>query len=242
MIYTRLPYSFEQMEEISTSGAVVDMSALEFPGIAIENQQRTALIFLRNTGFKVKLDFERCSYEEKVLFAKLFIMSGIECSNPEFSYTWLTILNRYIIDKNAENCSIFTEAELERFIEAEQDLIDKVVTVIYSLPVFLLERINIGETEYVDDIEVSTDTTVSNNICYLLNGVEWLDIFLNADAEKYKQYRFEHLFNMENNKLFDAIKLSPLAAILVGANTTDEAVWGDFINELFGLTDEEETR
>ena len=230
------------MEEISTDGAVVDMSALEFPGISKDNQQRVALIFLRNTGFNVNLDFKKCSYEEKARFVRLFIESGIECSNAEFPDTWLTILKRYVKGEKDVNFSFFTDAELERFVETEQEIIDKVVTVIYSLPVFLLERINIENGEYIDDIEPSTDSTVSNNISFLLSGEAWLDIFLNIDPERYKQYRFEHLFNMENNKLFDAIKTSPIAAILVGANTTDEKVWEDFIKELFGLTDEEENK
>ena len=73
MLRTRIPYDIEKIEKIRDCGAIVDVSAPEFPGIEKDKQLRTTLVFLRNTGFDVKLDFTKCTYEEKRTYLLLYL-------------------------------------------------------------------------------------------------------------------------------------------------------------------------
>jgi hypothetical protein len=80
MINTGLPYKLEEITEISETGAAVDMSDVNFPGIDDDKQIATALIFLRNTGFKnVSLDFSKCDYETKCKYLTEYLTSEILC-------------------------------------------------------------------------------------------------------------------------------------------------------------------
>ena len=87
MLRTKIPYQIERIEEIRECGAVVDVSNPIFPGIEQDKQLRTTLVFLRNTGFDVELDFSGCSYEEKRDYLLLYLKDKIDVKYKEFSNT-----------------------------------------------------------------------------------------------------------------------------------------------------------
>lgn len=65
MIHTHLPYNIEDFDNIEKNGAIVDVSNPQFDGISENEKNKTVLIYLRNTGFDVTLDFSNTSMNDK---------------------------------------------------------------------------------------------------------------------------------------------------------------------------------
>lgn len=107
MIKTSLPYKIEEMELIQNNGAIVDMSNLNFVGSG-KASEKTSLVFLKNTGFNVTLDFSGCSYEDKAEYLKLYLTEDLSVCNHEFSSTWVKILNS-CLGIGIEKYSLFTD-------------------------------------------------------------------------------------------------------------------------------------
>lgn len=238
MITTGLPYDFNMMEDIATNGAIVDMSLINFPTVLAEDQKRTAFIFLRNTGFDVKLDFSKCSYEDKEEFLKLYVLEDIECNNKEFSNTWIKILLSNIIEEyELENKSFLNKEELSNFIKRNIVLVDLLTTIIYSTPVFLLKKLA-SKDDIIFDIEEDSNETIKNNLMFILQNKECNDIFINIDKQKYQQKDFINIFTENNYKLFESINTLDIAILLFGAVTTDLEEWHLFVKELFNSSEE----
>ena len=219
MLKTRIPYNIELIEEIKENGAIVDLSSPDFPGIAPDKQLRTTLVFLRNTGFEVRLDFSKCSYKEKRDYLILYLKEKIEIKNREFADSWYKIL----MEKSGFSCEeecILSDEELVRFISEEADYIDHVINFIYSLPLYAMKRYTLEDKAYnMDSFDESAANDISDNICFVLEHPDILCLYMHTEKPMF----YTKIFTIENNKLFDAIQSLPFMSILFGLGKYDFA-------------------
>lgn len=212
MLRTRIPYDIEKIEEIRDCGAIVDVSAPDFPGIEKDKQLRTTLVFLRNTGFDVKLDFTKCTYEEKRTYLLLYLQEKIEVKYKEFSDTWTSIILQSLGFVNNKS-SILTKEEQSLFIKENNEYISHVVTFLYSLTLYAMYRYSLNGHAYNMEGFRKTETEdISSNICSVLEAPEIILVY-SLDNEP---VFFSKIFTVENNKLFDAIQKLPFMSLLYG--------------------------
>lgn len=212
MLKTRIPYDIEKIEEIRDHGAIVDVSSPNFPGIEKDKQLRTTLVFLRNTGFNVELDFSKCTYEEKREYLLLYLQEKIEIKNKEFSDTWVKILMEYIGIESDKPCFL-NEEELTTFISENSEYISHVVNFIYSLVLYAMKRYSLEDKAYsFEDFETSDTDDISDNICQIIKVPEIIMIYSTDNTPVF----YNKVFTIENNKLFDAIQRLPFISLLFG--------------------------
>lgn len=212
MLKTRIPYDIEKIEEIRDRGAIVDVSSPDFPGIEKEKQLRTTLVFLRNTGFDVELNFSSCTYEEKRDYLLLYLQEKIEIKNKEFSDTWVNILMEYIGIECNRPCFLNRE-ELSTFVSENREYISHVVNFIYSLGLYAMKRYSLEDKAYdFNDFETSDLDDISNNICEIIKAPEIIMIYSIDSSPVF----YNKAFTIDNNKLFDAIQHLPFMSLLFG--------------------------
>ena len=69
MIRSGLPYGEDIISQVYEEGAVVDLSRVKFPTLnTTYDNMKAAITYLRNTGYKVQLDFSEMTYEQKKSF------------------------------------------------------------------------------------------------------------------------------------------------------------------------------
>lgn len=222
MLKTQIPYDIEKIEEIRDHGAIVDVSNPQFPGIDNDRQLRTTLVFLRNTGFDVKLDFSNCTYGEKRAYLLLYLQEKIEIKYKEFSDTWTkVILESLGFESNRP--SILTKEEQSLFIKENHEYISHVVTFIYSLILYAMYRYSLNNHAYnMEGFRKTEADDISNNICFVLESPE---IILVYSADK-KPVFFSKIFTVENNALFDALQKLPFMSLLYGFGMYDLSCGG----------------
>ena len=217
MLRTKIPYQVERIEEIRERGAVVDVSNPIFPGIEQDKQLRTTLVFLRNTGFDVELDFSGCSYEEKRDYLLLYVKDKIDVKYKEFSDTWVSIIMEAIGLEN-DRPSILNDDEMARFIEENMGYISRVINFIYSLTLYAMDRYSLNSQAYDMKSFKTTDyEDIGFNICYVLEAPEIIMVYSIDDEPLF----YTKLFTIENNKLFDAVQKLPFMSLLYGFGIYD---------------------
>ena len=217
MLRTKIPYQIEKIEEIRERGAIVDVSNPMFPGIEKDRQLRTTLVFLRNTGFEVELDFTLCTYEEKRDYLLLYLKEKIDVKYKEFSGTWVKIIMGAIGIEN-DRPSILTEDEVARFLEENKEYISKVINFIYSLTLYAMDRYSLSNHAYDMKSFNTTDADdIGSNICYILEAPEIIMVYSIEDEPIF----YTKLFTIENNKLFDVVQRLPFMSLLYGFGMYD---------------------
>lgn len=228
MIKTGLPYNMSEMEEIKNNGAIVDMSDIKFPGIPKDKIQRTAFIFFRNTGFNVKLDFSKCTFEEKEAFLIAYLTENLDVKPSEFATSYIKIFNRLIGNDINIECILLDE-EIDQFIKNHEELLSKLFQFINSLPVFALFYFSLNDKAYtLSDIERSDENIINDNFYYIISRDEFISIFDN-DAGVAPLF-YTQLFTFENTKLLQAVQSLPFFSILHGLSTLDSATWEEMID------------
>lgn len=217
MLRTRIPYDIEKIEEIRDFGAIVDVSSPDFPGIAEDKQLRTTLVFLRNTGFDVELDFSKCAYEEKRIYLLLYLQEKIEVKYKEFSDTWTSIILQSLGFEN-DRPSILTKEEQSLFMKENNEYISHVINFIYSLTLYAMDRYSLNGHAYDMEGFRKTDAEdIGGNICSVLEAPEIIMVYsLDIEPQFYTK-----IFTIENNKLFDAIQKLPFMSFLYGFGMYD---------------------
>lgn len=222
MLKTQIPYDIEKIEEIRDHGAIVDVSNPQFPGIDNDKQLRTTLVFLRNTGFDVKLDFSACTYEEKRAYLLLYLQEKIEIKYKEFSDTWTKVILESLGFEN-NRPSILTKDEQALFIKENHEYISHIVTFIYSLTLFAMYRYSLNGHAYdMESFRKTEADDIGNNICFILEAPE---IILVYSADKEPVF-FSKNFTVENNALFDALQKLPFMSLLYGFGMYDLSCGG----------------
>lgn len=229
MIQTGLPYDMQSMEDIEKEGAIVDLSKINFPSIEKEKQAKTALIFLRNTGFEnIKLDMSHCTEEQKFDILDEYITSGIKVELKELVDAWCEIILYDV--KNIKLNKYFKNKEYKKFINKERDIVDELELILVSIPLFVMNKASFID---INDIDKTTKKLVGENYVFLLNNIYIQDIICSINK---KPVFFKDIFSDNNMYLFDIINTSKtllLSAILYGMSTTDENKWKNIVNELF---------
>jgi len=209
MINTILPYDFAQMEEIQKNGAIVDMSEIRFPGNRDASTiNRTALIFLRNTGFKnIHLDFSKCTYEFKQSFLIDYISLDIQVQLNELIQTWLSILYRYhtTSDDIDMDESIMSIEEIDRFIESNHSMMDLLMSFINSLPIYALNynRLLHDDGGLCEFMQHSDTTDIGPNIYHIISSNRF--VHLDSIILDQPPIFFTNYFKASNLDLFQAI-------------------------------------
>ena len=217
MLRTRIPYDIEKIEEIREHGATVDVSSPSFPGIAEDKQHRTTLVFLRNTGFDVELDFSGCSYEEKRTYLLLYLQEKIEVKYKEFSDTWVKIIME-VLGLESDRKSILSEEELKKFMKENSNYINHVVNFIYSLTLYAMDRYSLNSAAYnMHEFKQTDADDISTNICFILEAPETIMVYSMEDEPMF----YTKIFTMENNQLFDALQKLPFMSLLYGFGMYD---------------------
>lgn len=225
MLKTGLPYDIDLMNNIAEHGAIVDMSSLKFPGIDKDKQIYTALIFLKNTGFDVTLDFSQCSFKEKEEYLLLYLQKDVSIKNPEFAKTWIEILLTELT-LEIEMQGFLAPEEIKLFIKRNQDsYISNIKSFIASLPVYAMYRYYLNDKAYtLNDIKHSDYSQISNNICKLFAMYPEEIMFIFSTIEKEPVF-YEKLFTVENNELFDSLQNLPFFQLLYGLTIKDKEEW-----------------
>lgn len=238
MIHTGLPYELKDITEISTEGAVVDMSQLAFPATPEEQQIRTAMIFLRNTGFdSVQLDFSKCSMEMKLAYILEYVTTGIFVKNEELSDAVMSVLDECFFGYPGVIESFADKSVCDAFIEWHGDVVKKLLQLLVSVPVYYLFRSkHNGEIFTMDGFEKTDDAEIGPNYMNLLNYEEMQYIMFNTNLRPlfYTKY-----FTDDNNELFDRIGRSSLgiAEALLCFENTEPDVFSEKMKEMNELAE-----
>lgn len=197
------------MEEIQKNGAIVDMSEIRFPGNRDESTiNRTAMIFLRNTGFdNIHLDFSNCEYEFKQSFLIDYVSLDIQVQLDELIQTWLSILCRYYNaseDVDVDG-SIINLDEIDKFIENNINTVDLLMNFINSLPIYALNynRLLHDDGGLSEFMQCSDTTDIGPNIYYIISSNRF--VHLDSIILDRPPIFFTNYFKASNLDLFQAI-------------------------------------
>lgn len=230
MIKTGLPYSTENMSEIYSNGAEVDMSNIDFP--TNQDKYRTTFIYLRNTNFNnINLDFSKCSYEEKERFLLEYIKSDITVELFPLIYTWQCLLTY-------KSCKpYFSDDEAKKFLKNNSFFIEEMKSFYLSLPIYLFSRLKLVDLDFKDIEKIELFEGGRN--CYFLIQNEFISYLnaINSDFDKPKFYT-KH-FTEDNNVLFEFIQGLDIYSLI---QTMTESSEEDFKKILKGLEDFENQR
>ena len=210
-MYT-IPFPVNDMEELKAKSELeIDMSDLSKLAQYSKDPIKTALIYLRNIGFKnLKLNFSNCPVEMKDQYMILWLTSDIENDNEEFVNSWFDIL---IENKNVRG-GMYTDEEMEH---ANSVLMKNygynIYEFAYSTPLYALSRL--AEHQDVIDIDQfeKTDFDGFGPNIYRLVAEPAFDQLIDNQG-KYAPKFYTKYFTMENNELFEALKDSAVMVIM----------------------------
>lgn len=136
MEYLTLPLDLSIIESLDFENILIDMSDLRFP-CSPELKIRSTYIFIRNIDIDMKLDFSKCTYEEKEKFILMYLKGNINVNIPIIRDTWLDILYGSNPIQN-ELYGILTHDEIKKFIKNNYKFVHDVYKLISSLPVLAI--------------------------------------------------------------------------------------------------------
>ena len=208
MIKTHIPYDFDMIDTIANNGAIVDMSQCTFSN-NIQQNAKIALIYLKNTGFKqIQLDFSKADTQFKAEILKQYIESCKEFDCIELINTWKCILSHYMQFNDVVFESILSDNEINDFIIQNHDAVYKIASIMKSLPLFLLKKLNTQNTIRISTID---DITKFENLPSLIDNDLLLHICKNHKSEICD---YQLIFNDDNIQLFNALNKTDLSFAL----------------------------
>ena len=233
IIRTGLPYDMSKLDEIRENETVVDMSNLAFPNIEPGQQKRVSFVFLRNTGFDVKLDFENCSYEDKEAFLVLYLTDSVDMKYKELADSYVKILNAFVGNEVDAPC-ILSDSEVALFIKRNEALVQKAVRLAQSLPVFAMFYFVLNEQAYSTDMfDKSDDQTIKKNFYHIIAADGFVYLY-DAPAVEGPVFFTEH-FAVDNQELLEAMHKLPFFEILHGLSCLRQDEWEGAIHDADAL-------
>lgn len=202
-VVTGLPYDVDLMiNRIQNEGAIVDVSKVAFPGVdTIQKQVRTALIYLRNTGFaNVSLDFSKVSGDDLEAWLVGYITSDIVVDLPQVNELWLYVIVYYLTKINYSD--FFDNESFDKIITNQKSLIEQLINFYGSLPIFLIKRLDCQYISF-DETEVCDNETFGRNAYNILNLENINDLLSIIDIDH--PIDFTNHFVLSNNELFDKV-------------------------------------
>lgn len=232
MIWSGLPYTDEGLKEAYFEGAEVDLSKVNFKTCkTIEENYNAALVYLRNTDFNVKLHYENMNYTQKATLIKSYFNTKIKYDIKELDETLVAILFACAGSKKEELNSIMNDLELITFVADEFNFCMKLWTLVASLPVFAISRV---ETQV--DMSSFEETDEEPNTVTLINMMKvpaFGDLYVIMDGIKPKFYK--KLFTVENTELFEAMLPLPFMVVMHGLVNEEPEKFKEFLE---GIADD----
>jgi hypothetical protein len=217
----------------------IDMFNLKFDAPA-EKLKYYAFVFLRNIGSKYNLNFDKCSYDDKEEYLKLFLTFDIDIYSPLLASSWVEILN-HDIDNNIYLDSILSKDEINKFIENNIDLVNKVRRLINSLSLYSVNRYgnelnNISNEgiETIDDTEVKVV-----NLWQLTKYDSFILIFKTTDELPPELtpgnytifYDKNNSYNM--NRIMENLPFFNILSTLLAPKEMQQSFSENFINKIY---------
>lgn len=222
-------------ELIGSEDVSIDMSNLKFD-IPDDKKKFYSFVFIRNSGIKPELNFDKCSFEDKEEYLLLFLTTEIELKCSILASTWIEILNH--ADGVVVLPSILTQEEIEKFVERNRDFVDRCRQFINSLPIYALysfhqpteDPMDFSEFEHTD----YEDIKLTN--FYQLAEVDNFILLLEINPpDSHKPAFFDNLFN-DMEKSYDMMRIMenlPYTNFLI-AMFSDSQVQADILNRING--------
>ena len=203
----QIPVKIEDVESILDKEFDADFSNVAFDTISKEKQLDTAFLYFRNTGFKFKPDFTKCSDEKIAEVLKTYITTEYDVPNKYLQLLWLTLVLSKV-NATIDN-SILTQQQIVHIADILKDLVDELSSFIVSLPIFGLMLLA-KDRKYVDDgsFARSNFSEFNTNLYNILNDEMLEDVLqalqtanIDAKAKFYNIY-----FQQDNVQLVGAVK------------------------------------
>lgn len=214
----------------------IDMGNLHY--INIEKPLLCALICLRNTGTKLRLNFDNCSYEDKAEYLRLFLSSNIDVYLPQLSSTWIEILT-YEIDSTIYMESILSKEEIEKFINENDNFINKVRRLINSLPYLALSKyINQNDAKLdMSGVPSIYDDEIKLMNLYQLTEYNSFILLLDDKGKPERVGGYYHMFDEKSNeyniyRLLDGLPFFNIITALLGTNEIQSSLSNEFLNKI----------
>lgn len=193
-------------ELIGSEDVSIDMSDLRFD-IPDEKKKFYSFVFIRNSGIKPELNFERCSFRDKEEFLMLFLTTEIELKCPILASTWIEILNHK--DGIVVLPSILTQQEIELFVDNNREFVDKCRQFINSLPIYALYSFHQPTEEPMDFSEfkhVECDDIKLTNFYQLAETDNFILLLETNPEDSHKPVFYDNIFN-DMEKSYDMMRI-----------------------------------
>ena len=148
--------------EIYKDTIAINMHEINFQINSINKRIIAAFTYLRNTNLisnDIKLDFDKCTYDEKEIYLLTFLQNKMQFMSPVLKHTWLKILYSFNTMENTEIESILDNDEIKKFIENNIDYVKNVFKFLISLPI---AAINYFNTEYKQFLNCNLDININD--------------------------------------------------------------------------------
>ena len=168
-----------------------------------------ALVYLKNTGFsQISLDFSHATMLFKTTMLQQYVKSSQEFCCKELADTWKCILSQCVHFSNHHFKSILSNDELAEFIHKNCQLVNTLLSVMKSLPLFLLKKLNNGKEV---KIAKTDDSTTVRNLASLIDNDMLLHICKNYSSVICD---YKCIFNDDNMQVFNALAKTDFSFIL----------------------------
>ena len=165
---------------LNDNNAVIDMSDLNFP-VEKEKQNRTSLLYIRNTGLSANFDFTNCSFDDKSDFLLLYLNNNrLNIDIPIIVMTWVNILTYNRFDPHLD--SILTKDEIKLFYDKNQKIINELHIFFVSIALCSINLYNYLNTGKVDISEFPKNNFKGFNPYTLLQLFDYKPIIMLADS------------------------------------------------------------
>lgn len=232
MIWSGLPYTDEGLKEGYMEGAEVDLSKVNFKTCeTLEENYSAALVYLRNTNFHTKLHYENMNYAQKAVLVKSYFNMRIKYDIKELDETLVAILFACAGVKKEGLNSIMNDLELITFVADEFKFCMDMWTLVASLPVFAISRVetDIDMSSFEETDEEPNTVTLINMMKVPLFG----DLYMLMDGITPKFYK--KLFTVDNTELFEAMLPLPFMVVMHGLINEEPEKFKEFLE---GVTDD----
>lgn len=205
MIRTGLPYNIEQLTEIQQNGAIIQMDQLDFTKYTMDDPILVALVYLRNTAFeKITLETSQMPYRDKERFLQYYLTKDLVFKQKNIIASILSIIDVYLGQDIVEN-SIFTHDECETFIANNSTLILELLSIIKSLPLFIIDRCSCLQNRLVFDLPQHESKFEFKNLCNIVSEIDFEDVLSRLTNVPIPICFYTNIFKIESDELFKLV-------------------------------------
>jgi hypothetical protein len=237
-MYYELPIIPEDIAGISKDD-IIQMDKLNFDDVEYLQKERTALLFIRNTGILASYDFSKCSYESKEKFLMLYLNSKISNLNIDLlASTWVKIICKGYIESFAE--SILSDEEIETFTKNNSEFIYECRRFVISIPICVMAVYEYRNHGSITDLsEYETSTYEGFNPYSFSKLFDYQEIvMLPGTIEDITPLYYDNYFNIKNTTAYlsypkfinDIFNKFPYMGLIDMIIRNDEVQINDFAN------------